>query len=283
MKRAAADVAEEQPVQDELLRVAAKSGPMLLHVDTDPGAALALRSGERYVVDHPDKPAAAAQVVAVAVAPSPARRRKRDVLRQVSMRLYLKGKHVADDVLRNVAPARLADAEQVCGHAQSSLEHEIRNSRKTRKHLWLPKTQDDSALLGSTASPDKANQSAVQEFFLSRVTDPTSYFYRFHYDDYHHLAPQKAEVQLVDVQWLKPHEQIVSWERVNGLRKATLSWDAYTEPLLVDIKTGAILDGHHRYNVALQLRLKQVPAVLVDYLGTTLFMWTSGPDVDARS
>ncbi|GMF21248.1 unnamed protein product [Phytophthora lilii] len=187
------------------------------------------------------------------------------------MRLYLKGKHVADDVLRNVAPARLADAEEVCGDAQSSLEHEIRNSRKTRKHLWLPKTQDDSVLLGSTSPHKQAahskDQSAVEEFFVSRVTDPTSYFYRFHYDDYHHLAPQKAEVQLVDVQWLKPHEQIVSWERVNGLRKATLSWDAYTEPLLVDIKTGAILDGHHRYNVALQLRLKQVPAVLVDYLG----------------
>ncbi|KAG6576546.1 transcriptional regulator [Phytophthora cinnamomi] len=271
MKRAS-DAEQPAPHEDDvLLRVAAKGGPLLLHVDTDPGAALALRSAERYVVDHPDKPAAAAQ--AVAVAPSPALRRKRDVLRQVSMRLYLKGKHVADDVLRNVAPARLADAEQVCGHAQSSLEHEIRNSRKTRKHLWLPKTQDDSALLVSTTSPHKGaaqsgrDQSAVQEFFLSRVTDPTSYFYRFHYDDYHHLAPQKAEVQLVDVQWLKPHEQIVSWERVNGLRKATLSWDAYTEPLLVDVKTGAILDGHHRYNVALQLRLKQVPAVLVDYLG----------------
>ncbi|KAG7379622.1 hypothetical protein PHYPSEUDO_008349 [Phytophthora pseudosyringae] len=261
MKRAVETM--EQPV-------ASKNGPLLLHVDTvDPGASLAVRSAERYVVDHPDKPVAAAQ--AVAVAPSPARRRKRDVLRQVSMRLYLNGKHVADDVLRNVAPSRLADAEEVCGDALSSLEHEIRNSRKTRKHLWLPKTQDDSVLLGSSSPHHEVahnkDQSAVQEFFVSRVTDPTSYFYRFHYDDHHHLAPQKAEVQLVDVNWLKPHEQIVSWERVNGLRKATLSWDAYTEPLLVDIKTGAILDGHHRYNVALQLRLKQVPAVLVDYLG----------------
>ncbi|KAK1944760.1 Uncharacterized protein P3T76_003293 [Phytophthora citrophthora] len=252
MKRA--EETPEQPVaveEDVLLHVPAKSGPLLLS------------TAERYVVDLPDKPVAAAQ--------STTRRRKRDVLRQVSLRLYLKGKHVADDVLRNVAPSRLADAEEVCGASQSSLEHEIRNSRKTRKHLWLPKTQDDSVLLGSSSPHKKAvhckDQSAVEEFFVSRVTDPTSYFYRFHYDDYHHLAPQKAEVQLVDIKWLKPHEQIVSWERVNGLRKATLSWDAYTEPLLVDIKTGAILDGHHRYNVALQLRLQQVPAVLIDYLG----------------
>ncbi|OWZ22945.1 hypothetical protein PHMEG_0002274 [Phytophthora megakarya] len=210
---------EEPQTSDEdvVLRVTAKNVPLLLYVDSN-------------------SPQAAAS--------PPPRRRKRDVLRQVSMRLYLKGKHVADDVLRNVAPSRLADAEEVCGDAQSSLEHEIRNSRKTRKHLWLPKTQDDSVLLGAKEVA-RQDQSAVQEFFVSR----------------------KAEVQLVDVQWLKPHEQIVSWERVNGLRKATLSWDAYTEPLLVDIKTGAILDGHHRYNVALQLRLKQVPAVLVDYLG----------------
>ncbi|KAI9989918.1 hypothetical protein PInf_020213 [Phytophthora infestans] len=231
-----------------LLGVTAKDVSVSLQVDTP----------ERNVEDHSDK--------ALAAPSSPTRRRKRDVLRQVSMRLYLKGKHVADDVLRNVAPSRLADAEEVCSDAQSSLDHEIRNSSKTRKHLWLPKTQDDSVLLDSS-SCHKKDQSAVQEFFVSRVTDPTSYFYRFHYDDYHHLAPRKAEVQLVDIKWLKPHEQIVSWERVNGLRKATLSWDAYTEPLLVDIKTGAILDGHHRYNVALQLRLKQVPAVLVDYLG----------------
>ncbi|KAG2790884.1 hypothetical protein PC129_g12791 [Phytophthora cactorum] len=257
MKRAVETAEQPESVveEDVLVDVTSKDVPVLLHVDTaDPGASPA----ERYVVDHPDKP--------LVVPLPPTRRRKRDVLRQVSMRLYLKGKHVADDVLRNVAPSRLADAEEVCSDAQSSLEHEIRNSSKTRKHLWLPKTQDDSVLLDLSSS-HKKDQSAVQEFFVSRVTDPTSYFYRFHYDDYHHLAPQKAEVQLVDVKWLKPHEQIVSWERVNGLRKATLSWDAYTEPLLVDIKTGAILDGHHRYNVALQLRLKQVPAVLVDYLG----------------
>ncbi|KAG7401518.1 hypothetical protein PHYBOEH_000576 [Phytophthora boehmeriae] len=247
------------------LSVATKSAP-LLRVDT--AESDAIRSADSCAVDESNK--AETEPQHASVTPSSTRRRKRDVLRQVSMRLYLKGKHVADDVLRNVAPLRLADAEEVCSDTHSSLEHEIRNSSKTRKHLWLPKTQDDSVLLTGSSSPKTTrskDQSAVQEFFVSRVTDPTSYFYRFHYDDHHHLAPQKAEVQLVDVQWLKPHEQIVSWERVHGLRKATLSWDAYTEPLLVDIKTGAILDGHHRYNVALMLRLKQVPAVLVDYLG----------------
>lgn len=196
----------------------------------------------------------------------------RDVLRQISMRLYVKAAArpagaVAEHVLRSPATRqRMDDAEQVCAAESSSLEHEIAPSRRyhTRRPLWMPKTQDDSAVLTSTRLEAKADS-----FLVSRVTDPTSYFFRFHEDEAErrHLAPQKAEVQLVDIAWLKPHEQIVSMERVDGLRKATLSWDAYTEPLLVDINSGAILDGHHRYTVGLQLRLKQVPAVLVDYLG----------------
>ncbi|KAF1318533.1 hypothetical protein FI667_g13894, partial [Globisporangium splendens] len=234
------------------------------------------------------------------------RRRKRDVVRQISMRLYLKGKDIAGDVLRNVARQRMEDVENVCNTKDSSLEHEITASKKTRKHLWMPTTQDDSVLLQGSSSKGsrvcaflyffalsrvhalcfvmarktnsqrcfvaadsfgKSAHNEINEFFVSRVTDPTSYFYRFRYDDHRHLTPQKAEVQLVDIEWLKSHEEIVSWERVSGLKKATISWDAYTEPLLVDIKTGAILDGHHRYNVGVQLRLKQLPAVLVDYLG----------------
>ncbi|TMW64319.1 hypothetical protein Poli38472_012941 [Pythium oligandrum] len=188
------------------------------------------------------------------------RRRKRDVVRQISLRLYLKGKDIAGDVLRNV-------------RGEGVEEEETTLSRTTRRPLWMPKTQDDSVLIRGTpmetltARAQEKDHHDVDAFFSSRVTDPTSYFYRFHFDDYRHLTPQKAEVQLVDINWLKPHEQIVSAERVSGLKKATINWDAYTEPLLVDIKSGAILDGHHRYNVGLQLRLKQLPAVLVDYLG----------------
>ncbi|CAH0478365.1 unnamed protein product [Peronospora belbahrii] len=253
--------------EDVMLYLKTKHTPVEVHVDTvNPDTSSNVHSAKHEIKHHLEQD----PVNAVTITSSLVRRREHNLLRQISMRLYLKGKHVADDVLRNVAPFRLADAEEVCGDAQSSLDHEVRNLRKTRKHLWLPKTQDDSVLRSSKPIKDvvrKKDQSAVKEFFVSRVTDPTSYFYRFHYDHHRHLAPQKAEVQLVDIQWLKPHEQIVSWERVNALKTATLSWDAYTEPLLVDIKTGAILDGHHRYNVALQLRLKQVPAVLVDYLG----------------
>lgn len=198
---------------------------------------------------------------------------QRDVLRQISMRLIVNAGArpagaVAAHVLRSPATRqRMADAELVCADS-AALEHEIAPSRKqrSRRPLWAPKTQDDSAVL---ARRQPAAADRPDSFLVSRVTDPTSYFFRFHVDEAErrHLAPQKAEVQLVDIAWLKPHEQVVSAERVDGLRKATIAWDAYTEPLLVDIHSGAILDGHHRYNVGLQLRLKQLPAVLVDYLG----------------
>ena len=50
-------------------------------------------------------------------------------------------------------------------------------------------------------------------------------------------------VHLVPLDWLKPHEEILD-KNVRQLEKMTLRWKGYTKPLLVDIKTGSILDGH---------------------------------------
>lgn len=77
---------------------------------------------------------------------------------------------------------------------------------------------------------------------------------------------QSQTLSLVDIDWLKEHEQIVSEERVQNLHDAIVGWDAYRLPLLVDSKSGAILDGHHRYAAGRILGLKQLPAILVDYL-----------------
>lgn len=74
------------------------------------------------------------------------------------------------------------------------------------------------------------------------------------------------EVELVDISWLKPHEEVVSEERVQSLIKATIQWNAYKLPLLVDKISGAILDGHHRYAVGCEIGLKKLPVILVDYL-----------------
>ncbi|MEJ6715639.1 MAG: ParB N-terminal domain-containing protein, partial [Euryarchaeota archaeon] len=73
------------------------------------------------------------------------------------------------------------------------------------------------------------------------------------------------DVQLVPLEWLKPHEEIKPRNR-DKLLEMTKRWGGYTKPLIVDKVTGAILDGHHRYSIAIELGLAQIPVIAVDYL-----------------
>jgi hypothetical protein len=76
---------------------------------------------------------------------------------------------------------------------------------------------------------------------------------------------EEEDVQLVPVEWLKPHEEIKPRNR-DKLLDMTKRWGGYTKPLIVDKKTGAILDGHHRYSIAGELKLARIPVIAVDYL-----------------
>lgn len=96
-------------------------------------------------------------------------------------------------------------------------------------------------------------------------------------DDQVHLS-QSQIISLVDINWLKEHEQVVSEERVQKLLKSTIEWDAYKMPLLVDSKSGAILDGHHRYAVGRAMGLSRLPAILVDYLNDETISVDVWPD-----
>ena len=83
------------------------------------------------------------------------------------------------------------------------------------------------------------------------------------------------KVQLIPVEVLKPHEQVIQ-KKVDQLERMTIRWDAYTKPLLVDGATGTILDGHHRFEIARRLDLQCLPCVVVDYLdddSITLLLW----------
>ena len=82
-------------------------------------------------------------------------------------------------------------------------------------------------------------------------------------------------VQLIPVEVLKPHEQVIE-KKEDQLERMTIRWDAYTKPLLVDGATGTILDGHHRFEIARRLDLQCLPCVVVDYLdddSITLLLW----------
>ena len=84
-----------------------------------------------------------------------------------------------------------------------------------------------------------------------------------------------VRVQLIPVEVLKPHEQVIQ-KKVIQLEKMTMRWNAYTKPLLVDGGTGTILDGHHRFEIAKRLGLQCLPCVVVDYLeddSIALMLW----------
>jgi hypothetical protein len=83
------------------------------------------------------------------------------------------------------------------------------------------------------------------------------------------------DVIIVDVDWLKPHEQIKSKAR-DKLLDMTKRWGGFTKPVLVDSLTGSLLDGHHRLSVAQELGLSKIPAICLDYLSSehiTLELW----------
>tara|TARA_B100001113_G_scaffold347952_1_gene341091 strand:- start:354 stop:761 length:408 start_codon:yes stop_codon:yes gene_type:complete len=83
------------------------------------------------------------------------------------------------------------------------------------------------------------------------------------------------DVVMVDVDWLKPHEQIKIKAR-DKLLDMTKRWGGFTKPVLVDSITGSLLDGHHRLSVAQELGLSKIPAICLDYLSSediTLELW----------
>lgn len=87
------------------------------------------------------------------------------------------------------------------------------------------------------------------------------------------------DVDLVPIDWLKPHEEIRK-KNLAQLKDMTLRWDGYTKPLLVDQTTGAILDGHHRYNVGLELELSRLPVLKTDYMNDENVQVTVWPNSD---
>lgn len=73
------------------------------------------------------------------------------------------------------------------------------------------------------------------------------------------------EVSLVNINRLKPHEHIRPWHALTVLIRIIFS-KHFTTPLLIDYRTGTILDGHHRYWSAKKIGLKNIPCYCVDYL-----------------
>ena len=72
-------------------------------------------------------------------------------------------------------------------------------------------------------------------------------------------------IETIRVDFLKTHEEIKS-KKVVKLFEMTQKWGAQRKPVIIDSSTGVILDGHHRYAVAVQLNLEKIAVIRVDYI-----------------
>lgn len=68
-----------------------------------------------------------------------------------------------------------------------------------------------------------------------------------------------GKFKLLKLEKLKPHEQI-QLGHFKELKKEILSDGFLKEPIIVDINTMVVLDGHHRFNILKKLGYKFVPA-----------------------
>ncbi len=72
------------------------------------------------------------------------------------------------------------------------------------------------------------------------------------------------KLSLVDVSKIVETEDHIP-ERVLWLHDKILSEGVWRVPVILDSSSLAIMDGHHRYNVAVKLGVRKVPAIMLSY------------------
>lgn len=83
-------------------------------------------------------------------------------------------------------------------------------------------------------------------------------------------AKQQHKIKLVNTDNLKPHEHTDTkklTEVIESIIKEGLRY-----PIIADMKTNIILDGHHRYNAFKSLNIKNIPVYYVNYLDETIIL-----------
>jgi nicotinamide mononucleotide adenylyltransferase len=80
-----------------------------------------------------------------------------------------------------------------------------------------------------------------------------------------------GRVRLTETKKIKPIEKVMK-RHLEYLEEAILSTKIVLEPLIVDEKTGALLDGSHRYAILLKLGCQYMPVRFVDYDHEAIFV-----------
>lgn len=77
---------------------------------------------------------------------------------------------------------------------------------------------------------------------------------------------------------LRPLCEVVQSEQVDPanvtlLRESIARAGQWLEPIIVERSQGIVMDGNHRFNAALQLGLKRVPCIQLDYADPRVCVW----------
>ncbi|MEM2911009.1 MAG: ParB N-terminal domain-containing protein [Candidatus Bathyarchaeia archaeon] len=82
------------------------------------------------------------------------------------------------------------------------------------------------------------------------------------------------DVRIVDMLFLKCHEK-VDEQRLANLIAEIESDGVLKKPIVVDVNTNVVLDGHHRIKALQTLGCSKIPVVLVDYKSPKIGVKTS--------
>ncbi|MFH0943245.1 MAG: ParB N-terminal domain-containing protein [Candidatus Beckwithbacteria bacterium] len=87
-------------------------------------------------------------------------------------------------------------------------------------------------------------------------------------------------IKIIEITKLKPHERIRKIHARKLLRQIIID-GRLKKPIIVDGKTGVILDGHHRFWAIGQLGLSGIPARIVNYQDKNIqvIAWRKGEKI----
>jgi hypothetical protein len=88
------------------------------------------------------------------------------------------------------------------------------------------------------------------------------------------MAVESRVVILAELKALKEHEEII--ENNLNIRIKKIKKRGFYKPIIVDIQTNVILDGHHKWNAAKEFGISKVPTIFVDYFndsGVQVDVW----------
>ena len=88
------------------------------------------------------------------------------------------------------------------------------------------------------------------------------------------MATESRVVILAELKALKEHEEII--ENNLNIRIKKIKKRGFYKPIIADVQTNVILDGHHKWNAAKEFGLSKVPTIFVDYFndsGVQVDVW----------